>query len=151
MSVCFIVLDTNVCLDLFVFRDIRCHELIHMLKKRVVNAVTRNDCRDEWLRVLSYPTLSLTDCVRKKHIAEYDETILNYDFENKNYALLPLCKDQDDQKFLELAYDARAKFLITKDKDLLKLSAKIRKQHLFHIIKPEQSHLISLTLKTSFR
>ncbi|MCL1886685.1 MAG: putative toxin-antitoxin system toxin component, PIN family [Betaproteobacteria bacterium] len=147
MSTCNVILDTNVCLDLFVFHDVRCHELMQMLKNRIINAITRKDCRDEWLRVLTYPLLSLNNHTQEKSIIEYDKAVLCCDFESKNYASLPMCKDQDDQKFLELAYDAQAKFLITKDKALLKLSGKTKKRQLFHIIKPEQSHLISATLK----
>jgi predicted nucleic acid-binding protein len=37
---------------------------------------------------------------------------------------LPVCTDKDDQKFLELARDANATILITKDKALLKLARK---------------------------
>jgi uncharacterized protein len=33
------------------------------------------------------------------------------------------CRDLDDNKFLELAIDAKAKFLITGDKDLLSLKS----------------------------
>ncbi|MDL2283836.1 putative toxin-antitoxin system toxin component, PIN family [Oxalobacter sp. OttesenSCG-928-P03] len=147
MSACHIILDTNVCLDLFVFRDPRCMELMQMLKNRTVSALTRNDCRDEWLRVLTYPSLSLDNTIREKCIAKYDEMIFCADIEKKDYALLPLCHDQDDQKFLELTYDAKAGFLITKDKALLKLSGKTRKRHLFQIIKPEQSNLILRAIK----
>jgi predicted nucleic acid-binding protein len=35
---------------------------------------------------------------------------------------LPVCSDKADQKFLELARDAGAEVLITKDKALLKLA-----------------------------
>ena len=50
---------------------------------------------------------------------------------------LPLCKDTDDQKFLELARDAGAETLITKDKALLKLAKKTRRAGLFSILPPE--------------
>jgi putative toxin-antitoxin system toxin component, PIN family len=140
-----IVLDTNVCLDLFVFYDRRCRELAQMLKMESIRAVTRNDCRDEWLRVLMYPSLSLDESTRKKCIAAYDEVISCCDFEKKDYTFLPVCQDMDDQKFLELAFDSNAHFLLTKDKALLKLSAKIRKSSFFRIMKPEYSNLILAT------
>lgn len=138
-----IVLDTNVCLDIFVFSDKRCHELTQMLHAKTIRAITRNDCRDEWLRVLMYPALSLDESACQRYRMAYDNLIACRDYERKNYAVLPVYQDQDDQKFLELAYDARAGFLITKDKALLKLSAKTSKSSLFNIIKPEYSHLIS--------
>jgi putative PIN family toxin of toxin-antitoxin system len=142
-----IVLDTNVCLDLFVFNDKRCRELAQLLNRGITKAVTRSDCRDEWLRVLAYPSLSLDESARQKCITAYDDVISCHDFEKKNYSLLPVCHDKDDQKFLELAYDVDARFLLTKDKALLKLSAKAKKASLFHIIKPEQSYLISAIIK----
>ena len=147
MLPCRIILDTNVCLDLFVFQDIRSHELKQMLKNRVVHAVTREDCHYEWLRILAAPPLPLNDICRKRCMAEYDAVISCQHFEKRNYVALPVCKDKDDQKFLELAHDAHARFLITKDKALLKLSVKTKQLRLFDIIKPEQSHLISAALK----
>lgn len=143
-----IVLDTNVCLDLFVFFDKRCHELAQMLNSGTVKAITRNDCREEWLRVLMYPALSLDESACRAYTAAFDNAISCQDYAKKSYAILPVCQDPDDQKFLELAYDAGASFLVTKDKALLKLSAKARNSSLFNIIKPEQSHLISALLKS---
>ena len=134
-----VILDTNVCLDLFVFRDARCHELKKMLETGIACAVTREDCRNEWIRVLKYATFSLDETARRKCISEYDALVSCRDFHKKDYTVLPVCQDTDDQKFLELAYDAGAGFLLTKDKALLKLSAKTGKQRLFHIIRPEFS------------
>lgn len=145
----FIILDTNVCLDLFIFHDKNCHELWQMLADGIVKAITREDCKNEWLRVLTYPSLSLTESDIKNCTAKYNEVVFCHDFQKKDYACLPICKDKDDQKFLELAYDSDAKFLMTKDKALLKLSSKIRKQQLFQIIKPTQSHLISQFINSS--
>jgi len=50
---------------------------------------------------------------------------------------LPVCTDRDDQKFLELARDAGADILITKDKALLKLARKTAQAGLFRIMVPE--------------
>ena len=44
-----VVLDTNVCLDLFVFRDPRWAALQAALEQGTVEAYTREDCRSEWL------------------------------------------------------------------------------------------------------
>ena len=54
-----IVLDTNVCLDLFVFGEPLCSHLLSALQRGAVQAVTREDCRDEWRRVLHYPQLPI--------------------------------------------------------------------------------------------
>src|SRR6266704_3057802 len=49
-------------------------------------------------------------------------------------AKLPACCDPDDQKFLEAALAARAGFLITKDRALLELAARVAA---FRILTPE--------------
>src|SRR3970282_2163309 len=54
-----IVLDTNACLDLWVFRDPRAAALLAALDDGAIEAVTNTDCRDEWLRGLHYPQLRL--------------------------------------------------------------------------------------------
>jgi len=51
---------------------------------------------------------------------------------------LPVCTDKDDQKFLELARDASADILITKDKALLKLARRTAKAGMFQIMLPEK-------------
>lgn len=135
-----IVLDTNVCLDLFVFRDPRWSRLHAALKDGSVTAVTRDDCRMEWLIVLDYPHLPLDADSRLKSIAEFDALIACLPpMEPGSLAVAPLprCSDTDDQKFLEIARDARADVLITKDKALLKLARKNAKAGMFKIMTPE--------------
>jgi uncharacterized protein len=43
---------------------------------------------------------------------------------------ITICRDPDDNKFLELAIDSQAKFLLTGDKDLLTLKSQAEYQHL---------------------
>ena len=50
---------------------------------------------------------------------------------------LPVCTDRDDQKFLEIARDAGAEVLVTKDKALLKLGRRTAREGLFKIMQPE--------------
>ncbi|KVE39145.1 PIN domain-containing protein [Burkholderia sp. TSV86] len=50
---------------------------------------------------------------------------------------LPKCKDRDDQKFLELAYAARAGWLVSKDRALLKLARRTERDFGFRIAPPE--------------
>jgi len=130
-----IVLDTNVCLDLFIFRDPRWEDLHLALRENRLQAVTRADCRNEWLHVLSYSHLRLDSSRREQASAEFDALITRMDAPPRTQAL-PLCKDTDDQKFLELARDSHASALITKDKALLKLARKTARAGLFLIAPP---------------
>lgn len=136
-----IVIDTNVCLDLFVFRDPRWNALLAALKAGTVEAVTRHDCRTEWLKVLEYEHLPLDAQTRPGVAAEFDALISCLDGETATARAgvrLPVCSDPDDQKFLELARDSGAQLLITKDKALLKLAKKTARDGLFCIIAPEK-------------
>ena len=131
-----LVLDTNVVLDLFVFRDPRWARLLNALQSGAVHAVTRADCRDEWEHVLHYPHLPLEADTRAAASAEFNRLILMTD-SRAAAAPLPACSDRDDQKFLELARDSQAAMLITKDKALLKLARRIAKAGMFRILTPE--------------
>ena len=130
-----VILDTNVCLDLFVFRDPRWSRLLSALQTREIEAVTREDCRNEWLRVLDYPNLPLDTESKMQAMKEFDALIVCAAPELCSTPL-PLCTDKDDQKFLELARDACADCLITKDKALLKLARKTASTGLFRIVQP---------------
>jgi len=137
-----LVLDTNVCLDLFVFRDPRWAALRHALERGTVRAVTRSDCRAEWLAVLNYPQLKLDSAAQTACAARFDALIVCRDKPESvpMRPLLPQCSDGDDQKFLELAFDEKADALISKDKAVLKLARRNAKCGLFAILSPEAWH-----------
>ena len=131
-----IVLDTNVCLDLFVFHDPRWAPLLAAFESGAVEAVTRADCRDEYLVVLHYKHLPLDDDSRPLSAARFDALIKVVE-PGAQPVRLPVCTDKDDQKFLEIARDAGAEILITKDKALLKLARKTAQAGMFRIMVPE--------------
>ena len=132
------VLDTNICLDLFVFHDALASDLLKAIQDNTLIAITREDCRSEWLRVLDYPKLALDETEKELSKQAFDRHIRIIDPEKRDYRTLPVCRDKDDQKFMELAYDAHASCLITKDKALLKLAINNRKNGYFTIITPDQ-------------
>jgi putative PIN family toxin of toxin-antitoxin system len=131
-----IVIDTNVCLDLFVFRDPRWASLLAALESGAVQAVTRADCRDEYRIVLHYPHLPLDDGTRPQAAERFD-ALIRVASPDSRAVRLPVCTDRDDQKFLEIARDTGAAILITKDKALLKLAKKTARDGLFRIMTPE--------------
>lgn len=135
-----LVLDTNVCLDLFVFHDPRWHALENALRTGQIQAVTRHDCRAEWMLVLRYACFNLSEEVRHACMTQFDALTLCLSVTPGSpppYLELPRCSDPDDQKFLELAHESGATTLITKDKALLKLAGKCRRAGFFTIQKPE--------------
>ncbi|WP_188379627.1 putative toxin-antitoxin system toxin component, PIN family [Oxalicibacterium faecigallinarum] len=134
-----IVIDTNVCLDLFVFQDPRWARLRARMEHRELEVVTREDCRQEWLFVLHYAHLKLDETRRASVTKMFDALIQCHPIPlpDPDVHKLPVCKDKDDQKFLECARDSKAAVLITKDKALLKLARKTRREGLFEIMTPE--------------
>jgi putative PIN family toxin of toxin-antitoxin system len=131
-----LVIDTNVCLDLFVFHDPRWAGLLAALESGAVEAVTRSDCRDEYNIVLHYKHLPLDDDTRPLAAARFD-ALITVVAPPESSVRLPVCTDKDDQKFLEVARDARADVLITKDKALLKLARRLAKAGMFKVMVPE--------------
>ncbi|CAM5595671.1 putative toxin-antitoxin system toxin component, PIN family [Rhodanobacter lindaniclasticus] len=135
-----IVLDTNVCLDLFVFHDAQSAALHVAMRDGTIEAVTRADCRAEWLRVLHYPQLPVTDANRPAIEAAFDALVRclpNAPATAPGLPPLPRCADPDDQKFLELAQAAGARWLVSKDNELLRLAPRCARDGLFWIGLPQ--------------
>ena len=135
VPLCF-VLDTNVCLDLFVFDDPQCASLLAAVRAGEIELVTREDCRDEWLAVLAYPELKLDEARRMQAIEVFDEHVRRVPLSVSSDVTLPRCRDRDDQKFLELAYQAGAVALLTRDDELLRLARRAKRDGLFTILPP---------------
>lgn len=134
-----LVLDTNACLDLFVFDDPLCGRLHEALRDGRVVAVTDDACRDEWLRVLSYPRLALDGVRREAAMRRYDAVLHRCPGRRAGdpAGTPPRCRDPDDQKFLDLAHRTGARWLLTRDDHLLALARRARRQGLFEILPPQ--------------
>ena len=133
-----IVLDTNVCLDLLRFADPRTAALRAALEAGDVVAVTDEECRGEWLRVLAYPVLQLNDVSRDAMVAAFDTLVRPLPpAMRRTEVALPRCRDPDDQKFLQLAHASNARWLLSRDRHLLSLAKRCRREGWFEITTPE--------------
>ena len=129
--------DTNVCLDLFVFGDPRCAALLAAVRVGEAELITREDCRAEWQAVLAYPKLKLDDRRRVLAAEAFDRYMRCLpQQEDVTGAVLPRCRDRDDQKFLQLAQQAAAAALMTRDAELLRLDRRTQRDGLFAILPP---------------
>lgn len=136
-----VVLDTNVCLDLFVFGEASTAPLARALSDGRVEAVTDERCRDEWCRVLAYPQLALDEVGRQAALAAHDRWVRRPSEAwpaPPSGVKLPRCADADDQKFLELAFAAGAGWLLSKDKEVLRLGRRTARDGLFAIATPAE-------------
>jgi uncharacterized protein len=117
-----LVLDTNVWIDWLVFEDPSIAPLKAAHRDGRIHIVINEACLEELNSVLAYPEFRLDDAQKKNHLAEVDRCSTRHvDHQPKRALVLPRCSDPDDQKFLELARDAQADWLITKDKALLRI------------------------------
>ena len=117
-----IVLDTNIWLDWLVFDDPAVMPLKAARANGVVGIAINAACLDELGRVLAYPEFELDAATRNALFTRIRNC--TYRVDTRLLSPLPRCTDPDDQKFLELARDAKAEWLITKDKALLILAKK---------------------------
>lgn len=134
-----VVFDTNVLLSLFVFADSRFAPLRGELAAGRWIALTNAPCLAEYRRVLAYPQFSLDPPRQDEAHAAYLRLAKLVDAVPQPAAALPKCKDRDDQKFLELARDGAAHWLVTSDKALLRLRRGRRLDGLFRILTPDEA------------
>lgn len=134
-----LVLDTNVALDLFVFRDPAVRHVLDALQAGLVQAVVDEACRAEWLAVLDYPEFSLDAEARQDAALAFDrcaQLLAPTHLSPRADVRLPRCADPDDQKFLELALLGGARWLLSKDKAVLRLARRTAREGWFQIVTP---------------
>ena len=119
MSVPALVLDTNIVLDLYIFSDPRCDALRLALREKRLQWISTQVMRDELERVLAYthlqPRMAFYQVTVVQVLAQFDATAQLVDTAPR---AVYVCKDEDDQKFIDLAVQHRAS-LVSKDKAVL--------------------------------
>lgn len=129
------VLDTNVLLALWLFRDPVVEPLRSALAAGELQAFRSPATDAEFAEVLRRPELFSVAADRQAALlAEWQAASTPLD---AVHAAPWVCRDPLDQKFLDLAVSAGAQWLITRDRDLLKLARKARRQALL-IVTPER-------------
>lgn len=121
------VIDTNVLLDFWVFDDPAARPLRAALESGRINALRSGDCVDELAQVIMREKFTLATEARFDILREWDRLATPV---ARVFAAPVACSDPHDQKFLDLAYTARADWLVTKDKALLKLARRARRDGL---------------------
>jgi putative PIN family toxin of toxin-antitoxin system len=122
-----LVLDTNVILDLLVFKDPSAEPIRLLLDAKLVDAVRTSASMAEFMDVIGRPTFKLS---------QGDQEIILQAWESsarllENEAIEPApftCRDLDDQVFLDMAYSIRPALLLSKDLRVLELQT-IAKRH----------------------
>ena len=113
------MIDTNIVLDLFVFKDPATQPLKLALASHKIQWLTTQAMRDELERVLSYPKI-----MARLSVSELDakNVLQRFDAEARLVEVAPkasvTCRDADDQKFIDLAVQHQA-MLLSKDRAVL--------------------------------
>jgi uncharacterized protein len=133
-----LVLDTNVILDWVAFHDARVQPIAAAIERGMLRAATSGACRQELRRALSYAQVGLDAAAQALAFARYLAHATEFQVSQAAAAAgLPSCEDPDDQKFLELAWHARASCLLTRDKALLKLGQRLKGRGCFAVLAPD--------------
>jgi uncharacterized protein len=137
-----VVLDTNVVMSFWHFRHPRMTGLLAWMEQRHASFFTRAASLDELAHVLAYADFEIAPARQVELIADYRARSVAFDeptpTQREANRALPQCKDRDDQKFLELASDADAHLLLTRDKLLLAMAGRPPWNDHTQIITPER-------------
>jgi len=133
-----LVLDTNAVLDWLHFRDPGIAPIAQAIDAGSAVPLTSPECLEELRRVLAYPQFRLDAGARDAIFEQYRARAGLIELDETGLPALPRCRDKDDQKFLELAWQSSADYLVSKDKALLKLARSVAKLGRFVILTPEK-------------
>ena len=125
------VLDTNTVLSALLFVNGRLVPLRTAWQSGELTPLLCAQTVEELLRVLAYPKFKLTPEEREELLADYlpyGEVVSPWTSKPE----VPVCRDEKDQIFLDLAAIGAAHWLVTGDRDLLDLGGQMR----FQIIAP---------------
>ena len=114
-----VVLDTNIVLDLWLYKDAATPTLLAALENKSVQWLATQVMRDELERVLAYThivkRLAFSQLTAEDILVQFDAHVQLMPIAAK---ALYVCKDGDDQKFIDLAAQHKTQ-LISKDKAVL--------------------------------
>ena len=119
------------------FGDTRVKALADAIDAGTIQPITSPACLEELRRALSYRALRLDAEAQRSALERYVASVQMLDLTAQGEPRLPVCADPDDQKFLELAWNAGAEWLLTRDHALLDLAARVSKLGRLRILTPD--------------
>lgn len=120
-----VVIDTNIVLDIWVYQDPATPSLLNALEEGRLQWLATLPMREELLRVLDYSHIAKR---REIAVLSAEVVLAHFDRFANIQAIAPkapyLCKDEDDQQFIDLAVAHQA-LLLSKDKQVLRLTNRL--------------------------
>lgn len=130
-----VVLDTNIVLDLWVYEDPATPVLLQAIKAGQLQWLAIAHMREELRRVLDYPHIVKK---REQRGVSVQEVLALFDAYAQIQEPAPkaqyVCKDTDDQCFIDLAVAHQA-VLVSKDKQVLKLTNRLKRLGVSVVVK----------------
>jgi len=117
-----LVLDTNVILDLLVFKDPSTEPIQLILATKQVDAVRTPASMAELIDVIGRPAFKLSQADQEIVVQAWESSsrlIEDTAIESAPFT----CRDLDDQVFINMAYSLRPALLLSKDLRVLELQA----------------------------
>ena len=131
-----IVLDTNIVLDWLVFREPAVEALRRAVESGRLMWLVCDRMREEFDHMLKHPSLAhwLPDVPGS--LATFDRFGVPVESAKAGYRPQARCTDPDDQIFVDLAIAQKARWLVSRDRALLKLARRTRPLGLL-VVTPE--------------
>ncbi len=131
------MLDTNVVLDLWLFEDARAAALRRAIEVRQLEVLVTAPVLAELADVLGRPFTSGWPVPPAQVLASCRAHSRLVDAAAHSGPPAPRCTDGDDQKFIDLAWSWPARWLVSRDRAVLKLARRAMSRGL-HIVTPER-------------
>jgi predicted nucleic acid-binding protein len=138
-----VVLDTNTVMALWFFEDPALAPLAAKIDAGALRLVSRADALEELRRVLGYRQFACPEPRQQTLWQAYRDRVDCLSAAT-GAAELPRCRDADDQKFLEIADQGAVRWLLTRDKALLRCGRHRLVRDRFAILTPERWQLEAL-------
>jgi predicted nucleic acid-binding protein len=139
-----VVIDTNVVLDWLVFRNAGCAPFVQALLRGQLRWLATAAMRDELRHVLARDVATAWSADHgavwsawDRHATEVPAVVAS------GAASRMRCTDADDQKFIDLALSQPARWLLTRDRAVLKLARRSREFGV-EIVTPERWAVLQL-------
>jgi len=126
-----VVLDTSVIISALLFRG-DLSRMVTLWQRGRITPVISKETFDELVTVLKYPTFSLSSD-EVKALME-NEILPFFEIVESDKGFRGVCRDPDDDKFISCAISARARYIVSGDKDL----SELKKYKTVKIITPAQ-------------
>lgn len=130
-----VVLDTNVVLDLLLFAEPGAAPLGEALARGQLRALACDRMLDELGTVLRRGLAQARGADTDAVVSRWAGQVERVAAPAPGWALR--CTDGDDQVFIDLALERQARWLVTRDRAVLRLARRAARQHRLAIVTPE--------------